>query len=199
ALAANLDPGSSRVHRAFQFLKSDIPSVNVSVLGAQAVMLAMIAKLEFEVWPRHRSTGASMKIKCIAGFAVITKQPDASASLYQDALGLPFERQDSYLYMDKFAGSNHFGIWPLKMAAQSCFGQNEWPAHIPVPTATIEFELEDVAAVESAVQEMKSKGQVFIHEVRTEPWGQTSARFMSPEGVLVGLSYAPWLHEKEAR
>jgi hypothetical protein len=28
-----------------------------------------------------------------------------------------------------------------------------------------------------------------------EPWGQTVARFISPEGVLVGLSYAPWLHE----
>jgi len=24
------------------------------------------------------------------------------------------------------------------------------------------------------------------------------ARFISPEGVLVGLSYAPWLHEQEA-
>ncbi|WP_366944770.1 VOC family protein [Halomonas sp.] len=63
------------------------------------------------------------------------------------------------------------------------------------PTATIEFELANAAAVEAAVQEMKRNGQEFIHEARTEPWGQTVARFMSPEGVLVGLSYAPWLHE----
>jgi len=81
------------------------------------------------------------------------------------------------------------------MAAQSCFGQNEWPGHITEPTVTIEFELRDVAVVEAAVQEMKEKGQEFIHEARLEPWGQTVARFISPECVLVGLSYAPWLHE----
>ena len=28
----------------------------------------------------------------------------------------------------------------------------------------------------------------FIHEARLEPWGQTVARFMSPEGLLIGLS-----------
>ena len=138
-----------------------------------------------------------MEIKCIAGFSVITKHPDASASLYRETLRLPLERQDDYLFVDKFAGANHFGVWPLKMAAQSCFGQDEWPARVPEPTATVDFELADAAAVEAAVQELKTKGQDFIHEVRTEPWGQITARFMSPEGVLVSLSYAPWLHEKE--
>jgi uncharacterized glyoxalase superfamily protein PhnB len=99
------------------------------------------------------------------------------------------------LSVDKYPGALHFGVWPLPMAAQSCFGQDEWPPHIVEPTATIEFELQDTAAVEVAVQEMKEKGQVFVHDARMEPWGQTVARFMSPEGVLVGLSYAPWLHE----
>lgn len=136
-----------------------------------------------------------MKIECIAGFAAITRNPSASASLYQDALGLPLERQDDYRFMDQFPGANHFGVWPLTMAAQSCFGQDDWPAHIPEPTATIEFELADAEAVELAVQELKEKGQQFIHEARIEPWGQTVARFMSPEGILTGLSYAPWLHE----
>jgi len=36
-----------------------------------------------------------------------------------------------------------------------------------------------------------------VHEARLEPWGQVIARFISPEGLLVGLSYAPWLHAKE--
>ncbi len=135
-----------------------------------------------------------MDIKCIAGFAVITKNPQASASLYHGALGLPLQKQDDYLFIEKFSGANHFGVWPLSMAAQSCFGKEDWPAHVPEPTATIEFELVSAAAVESAVEEMKLKGQAFIHEARTEPWGQTVARFISPEGVLIGLSYAPWLH-----
>lgn len=136
-----------------------------------------------------------MEIKSIAGFALITKDPAASASLYQGSLGLPLEKMDDYRFMDKFPGANHFAVWPLSMAAQSCFGQDRWPASIPEPSATIEFELEDVAAVESAVRTMKESGQTFIHEVRTEPWGQTVARFISPEGVLIGLSYAPWLHD----
>ncbi|EWH01709.1 VOC family protein [Halomonas sp. BC04] len=136
-----------------------------------------------------------MNIVCIAGFAAITKEPSASVALYQDILGLPLEKLDDYRYMDHFPGANHFGVWPLTMAAQSCFGTDEWPDDVPEPTATIEFELADAAAVEAAVVEMKEKGQLFVHEARTEPWGQTVARFMSPEGVLVGLSYAPWLHE----
>ena len=141
-----------------------------------------------------------MEIKCISGFSVITKQPDASASLYQEALGLPLQRHDDhrdYRFVDKFAGANHFGVWPLKMAAQSCFGQDEWPARVPEPTASVDLELADASAVEAAVQELKAKGQDFIHEAKTEPWGQTVARFMSPEGVLVTLSYAPWLHEQQ--
>ncbi len=136
-----------------------------------------------------------MEIKCIAGFTSITKDPEASACLYQDVLGLPLKALGDYLFMDQFPGANHFGIWPLSMATQSCFGQNEWPENVLEPTATIEFELTNAAAVEAAVQEMKENGQHFVHEARTEPWGQTVARFMSPEGVLVGLSYAPWLHE----
>ena len=136
-----------------------------------------------------------MQVKSIAGFAAITKDPAASTALYEDLLGLPLEKMDDYRFMDQFPGAHHFGVWPLSMAAQSCFGQNEWPETVPEPTATIEFELADAAAVKAAVQEMKAKGQEFIHEALTEPWGQTVARFMSPEGVLVGLSYAPWLHE----
>ena len=136
-----------------------------------------------------------MEIKSIAGFAVITKDPEASASLYQKALGLPLEAMDDYRFMDNYPGAYHFGVWPLAMAAQSCFGQDEWPESVPEPTATVEFELADAAAVEAAAQEMQANGQAFIHETRTEPWGQTIARLMSPEGVLVGLSYAPWLHE----
>ncbi len=137
----------------------------------------------------------AIDIECIAGFATITPDPAASAALYRDTLGLSFKSQGDYLYMDRFPGTNHFGMWPLAEAALACFAQREWPESVPVPTSTIEFELADVAAVEAAVAQMKAGGQVFIHEARTEPWGQTLARFMSPENILVGLSYAPWLHE----
>lgn len=138
-----------------------------------------------------------MKIVSIAGFAPITEEPAASRALYLDTLRLPLQAHDDYLSVDKFAGANHFGVWPLHMAALSCFGTQTWPADVPVPHATIEFELESVRDIAEAVQEMTAKGYRFVHEAREEAWGQTVARFISPEGLLVGLSYAPWLHEEQ--
>jgi len=142
--------------------------------------------------------GRKLKIESIAGFAVITARTEASKALYRDALALPVNEKDDYLSMDRFEGANHFGVWPLAMAAQSCFGTDTWPDDIPVPQATIEFELRDVEAVHAAVDELRSGGQRFVHDARMEPWGQTIARFVSPEGLLVGLSFAPWLHDDDA-
>ena len=136
-----------------------------------------------------------MNIVGIAGFAVIAKDFAPSKNLFLDVLGLPLQQKEDYLSVDGFDGSKHFGVWTLALAAESCFGQKEWPADLPEPQATIEFELEDVESVQAAVEEMKAKGYVFVHESRMEPWGQTVARFLSPEGVLVGLSYAPWFHK----
>jgi catechol 2,3-dioxygenase-like lactoylglutathione lyase family enzyme len=138
-----------------------------------------------------------MKIVCIAGFATITPDVRASRAVYEDLLGLPFRSQGDYRYVDGFDGAKHFGIWPLAEAAQSCFGSDRWPDELPQPQATIEYELEDLAAVEAAVEEMQAAGQRFVHGARLEPWGQTLARFISPEGLLIGLSFAPWLHTDE--
>ena len=136
-----------------------------------------------------------MKIVSISGFAPITKDPTTSKALYLDTLGLPLKANEDYLSVDGFDGVHHFGVWPLNRAAQSCFGTDAWPSDVPEPDACIEFELESVAAVSEAVLEMRGKGYSFVHEAREEPWGQTVARFVSPEGLLVGLSYAPWLHK----
>ena len=138
-----------------------------------------------------------MQIVSIAGFAAITQDPASSKTLYRDMLKLPLDEKDDYLSVDRFDGAKHFGVWPLTMAAQSCFGTDTWPAEFPVPQATIEFELNDIESVRAAVEEMKANGQEFVHEARLEPWGQTTARFISPEGLLIGLSYAPWLHQSE--
>lgn len=135
-----------------------------------------------------------MNIVAVAGFATITKDPAASRALYRDALGLPLKASDDYSSMDGYDGAKHFGVWPLWAAAPSCFGTDTWPAHVPAPNGTLELELADPAAVAAAVDELKAVGYTFIHDARVEPWGQTVARLMSPEGVLRGLSYAPWPH-----
>lgn len=134
-----------------------------------------------------------MRVQFISSFAVITDRPAESRKLYVDALGLPLSGDD-YLHSEKIDGSRHFGVWPLTQAAQACFGTPQWPADRTVPQASVEFEVEDVAAVGAAATELREQGHELLHDARTEPWGQTVARLISPENVIVGISYAPWQH-----
>ena len=134
-----------------------------------------------------------MKILFVAGFAPIVPNPVDGASFYKDTLGLPLEVvSGDYLAVDGFGGTKHLGIWPLADAAQSCFGTSEWPSDVPIPQATLEFE---VADVDAAVAVLIAKGHILIHDTRVEPWGQTIARLLGPEGLLIGLCITPWLHE----
>jgi catechol 2,3-dioxygenase-like lactoylglutathione lyase family enzyme len=137
-----------------------------------------------------------MEIEFIASMAVITPDTATSASLYRDALGLPLvaAEGDDYLHSGDIAGSRHFGVWPLRQAARSCFGTDTWPEGRPVPQASVEFEVASAEAVQPAIEELRSAGFDVLHDARTEPWGQTVARLQSPENVVVGISYAPTLH-----
>jgi catechol 2,3-dioxygenase-like lactoylglutathione lyase family enzyme len=137
-----------------------------------------------------------VQIQFISSFAVITADPPASRRLYVDALGLPLAAAegDDYLHSEDIGGARHFGVWPLTQVAQACFGTPEWPSDRPVPQASVEFEVEDAAAVEAAAKEMAEQGYPLLHPARQEPWGQTVARLVSPEDVIVGISYAPWQH-----
>ena len=133
-----------------------------------------------------------MEVLFVTGFSPIVSDRQASREFYVDALQLPLDHAEGeYLFADALAGVKHLGLWPLWQAAQTCFGTEEWPADVPIPQATIEFEVRDVA---SAAQELEQKGYELLHAPKTEPWGQTIARLLSPEGLLVGLSYAPSLH-----
>lgn len=138
-----------------------------------------------------------MDILFIAGIAVISPDPDRSRQLYVDTLGLPLESDpdDDYLHSERIGGAKHFGVWPLRQAAEACFGTAEWPADHPVPQATIEFEVADAAAVADAARELEAGGHRLLHASRTEPWGQTVARLLSAEGLIIGISYAPGLHD----
>ena len=137
-----------------------------------------------------------MNILFISSVAIVSAQPAESRKLFIDTLGLPLQRHEGsdYFYSEQIAGAKHFGVWPLAEAAQSCFGTPAWPANRPVPQFCIEFEVADVANVGAAAQELTAKGYALVHDARTEPWGQTVARVQTGEGVIVGISYAPWMH-----
>ena len=130
-----------------------------------------------------------MKVIFVAGFSPIVSDMAASQRFYIDALGLPLE--GDYPMTEKLEGVKHFGLWSLQDAAKSCFGTEAWPGHLPVPQATLELEVEDV---EAAAKELEAKGYQLLHPAKVEPWKQTIARLISPEGLIIGLSYTPWLH-----
>jgi catechol 2,3-dioxygenase-like lactoylglutathione lyase family enzyme len=136
----------------------------------------------------------------IASVAVIVADPPRSRKLYVDALGLPLEGEgeSGYYSSANVRGSNHFGVWPLSQAAEACFGQPEWPAERPVPQASVEFEVKDVQAVEDAAEELRCAGYEMLHGSRTEPWGQTVARLLTEDGLILGISYAPAFHEHDS-
>ena len=134
-----------------------------------------------------------MNVQFVASVAPITTDPVASRRLYVEVVGLPLDGDD-YIHSENVPGSRHFGVWPLAQAAEACFGASGWPADRPVPQASIEFEVEDKDAVRAAEAELRDAGYEVLHPTRTEPWGQTVVRVLSPEGLIIGISYAPSMH-----
>lgn len=136
-----------------------------------------------------------MEIEFVSGVAVIAPDPAQSRRLYVDTLGLPLASQGGdYFHSEDIPGTKHFGVWPLSQAAQACFGNEQWPAHLPVPQVSVEFDVADVDGVQAAAEELTAAGYELLHPARQEPWGQTVARLLSPEGAIIGISYAPALH-----
>ena len=140
-----------------------------------------------------------MDVEFITSVAVVTADPPQSRKLFMGALGLPLEGEgDGYYSSGSIPGSKHFGIWPLTEAAQACFGTPDWPAGRVIPQASIEFEVADPDAVAAAVTELQRAGYKLLHPARAEPWGQTVARLLTTDGLIVGISYAPPLHGQGA-
>ena len=134
-----------------------------------------------------------MNVRFVASFSPIVRDVGATHALYRDAIGVAFEGEvGDYLFTEKLDGVKHFGLWPLTDAAQACFGTAEWPADVMIPQASIEFEVDDVPA---AAAELQAAGHALIHEARTEPWGQTIARVLDPNGLIVGVCTTPHLRE----
>ena len=138
-----------------------------------------------------------MNVHFISGVAMISPRPAESRELYIEALGLPLEASEGsdYFHSEKIDGSKHFAIWPLTQAAEACFGTPDWPNDRPVPQTSVEFEVDDADAVQAAAEELRGRGFTLLHDARTEPWGQTVARLQSLEGAIIGVSYAPALHD----
>lgn len=132
-----------------------------------------------------------MKVLFVAGVSPIVDDSASAREFWGEKLSLPVQPMEGTGYSTaELEGVKHFGLWTLYDAARSTFGRDSWPDDLPRPQVTIEFDVEDVA---EAVAELKAKGLSIIQDVRTEEWGQTTARLLSPEGILIGLTCTPWL------
>ena len=130
-----------------------------------------------------------IKVLFVAGYGPIVRDRAAGRNLYGEILDISFtEEQGGYLHTETLKGARTFALWPLDQAAQSCFGKDTWPKDMPVPQAWLEFDVEDV---EGATATLESRGYRVLVRNKKEPWGQTVTRFLSPEGLLVGLTITP--------
>ncbi len=136
-----------------------------------------------------------MKPSFVAGFGPIVRDIEQSRAFWGDGLGIELEEKaPGYWTNDKLGGVKAFALWPLTHPAESCFGTDAWPADLPVPAAWLELDVDSPEAVAPAAAEMVGRGHRLIVETKVEPWGQTVARLLSPEGILVGIVFTPWMH-----
>ena len=135
------------------------------------------------------------KVLFVAGFGPVVREATASRKLYRQALAIGFaEEAGGYLHTEALEGAKTFALWPLSQAAQSCFGEDSWPDAIPPPQAWLEF---DVDNVERATAELEARGYRMLVKNKREPWGQTVSRFLSPEGLLIGITLTPAMRERK--
>lgn len=137
-----------------------------------------------------------MKVSFVAGFGPIVRDGEESHRFWADALGIQLkEESPGYFATNGLEGSKYFSLWPLSEAAENTFGTPDWPADIPVPQAVMEVDVESPDAVAEAVEELEAKGYRVLREARLEEWQQTTSRLLSPEGLLIGICYTPWMHD----
>ena len=135
----------------------------------------------------------NIKVLFIAGFGPIVREATASRKLYSQILGISFKEENGgYLHTEALKGAKSFALWPLSQAAHSCFGKDAWPNDIPTPQAWLEF---DVDNVKKATAELESRGHRMLVKNEKEPWGQTVSRFITPEGLLVGITFTPLMRK----
>jgi catechol 2,3-dioxygenase-like lactoylglutathione lyase family enzyme len=125
-------------------------------------------------------------IRHLAGIAEIVDDLDAAVRFYRDTLGLPVELRDPAGYAEvKLSGVLHFGLWLREHAARAT----------GVPPERVALGVTrglEVDAVDGAAAALAGRGVALVQPPHDEPWGQRTARFFSPSGMLCEVSETPW-------
>jgi hypothetical protein len=146
-------------------------------------------------WALEKET--KMKPSFVAGFGPIVRDVGDSRAFWVSGLGIALEQAaPDYWTTEHLDGVKAFALWPLSQAAQSCFGQDTWPKEIPAPQAWLEVDVASPEAVTSAIAELEAAGHRVLRGPAEEPWHQITTRLLSPEGLLIGITYTPSMHGK---
>jgi catechol 2,3-dioxygenase-like lactoylglutathione lyase family enzyme len=81
----------------------------------------------------------------------------------------------------------HFGLWERAHAARAT---GVGPERIPLGL-TVGFEVDGAGAA------LGAHGVRLLQPPHDEPWGQRTARFLSPSGMLCEFSETPWARSLE--
>ena len=133
-------------------------------------------------------------IRHVSSIAEVVEDVEAAITFYRDVLGLEVEADPEQGYgLVKIDGVFHFGLWSRRAAAMSIYGDPDATERVPLGFA-VGFEVDDVAQAEAA---MAGKGVNFVQSTQTEPWGQVTARFLTPSGAGAEISETPWARTAE--
>lgn len=128
-------------------------------------------------------------VRHLAGFGEVVEDVAVAATFYRDVIGLDVEYEDGSDYATvNVPGILHWGLWDRRAAAESTFGDRAQAERIPLGFC-VGFEVDDVETMAAAAQE---RGLNLIQPPKTEPWGQTTARFLTPWGSLGEFNETPW-------
>ena len=125
--------------------------------------------------------GGSLFVMCSSlsiSMAQLLAPRNSAEERFQSIWPRPWEahRSESREWMaaEALKGAKGFALWPLSQAPRSCFGKDS--------TANLEL-----------------RGYRMLVKNKKEPWGQTVSRIISPEGLLVGVTFTPLMRGKEKR
>ena len=131
-------------------------------------------------------------IRHVAGVGEIVEDVEAAVAFYRDVMGLEVEYDGAGSYADvKVAGIAHYGLWGRRHAAEAILGNADLADQVPLGFA-LGFEVD---SVDEAARLASERSLTLIQQPKTEPWGQVTARFLLPSGLVGEFSETPWARQ----
>lgn len=131
-------------------------------------------------------------LRHVASVAEIVEDLSAAIRFYREVLGLRVEPVPGAGYAKvELPGILHFGIWDRAHAARAVLGPDTARERIPLGLS-IGFEVDGVDVDASA---LSGRGLSLLQGPHEEPWGQRTARFWMPSGMLAEIAETPGARE----